>query len=512
MVSQDPAPGTQVEKGTAVNLRVGAEKAAPETVEVPDLAGKLLIAAKVALSGAGLKTGEVTEAPGEGEPGKVVSQDPAPGTQVEKGTAVDLRVGAEKPPEKTLVKVPSLEGLRLTEARAKLRSAGLSLGRVQSVVGEGEPGRIFSQDPPAGSDVDRGVAVSVKVGERAAPRKVSVPGLKGLSREEAEAKLEQAGLRVGEVTQRIFAGKGGQVLEQSIQAGRNMEEGTAVDLVIAREPEGEVAVVPDLKGMLLLDASRKLEALGLTLSDRIESRVDNRVPPGSVIGQEPEAGVQLERGSEVRVTIAKKGAITYEVPAVTGKPREEAERLLKDKGFGVGSVASRPVTDEAQAGVVLAQDPAGGTKVKERGSVNLVLGKKAEETVLVPGLKGLPRARAETVLLDAGLMVGTVKESFRTDEETGTVLEQDPEAGTRVRSGTAVNLTVARKAGDLVKVPVILLMTLDEARRALEEVGLALGVVEEGKTYMKEIVVRQEPYPNKRVPKGTAVDVIVTTR
>ncbi|MEU0740140.1 Stk1 family PASTA domain-containing Ser/Thr kinase [Streptomyces sp. NPDC006134] len=88
VISTTPQAGQQVDKGSPVQIVIGKAKAA-EQVQVPgNLGGMSLKDARKALQDAGLQVGNV--APSQDENALVVTSDPAPGTPVDKGTAVNL--------------------------------------------------------------------------------------------------------------------------------------------------------------------------------------------------------------------------------------------------------------------------------------------------------------------------------------------------------------------------------------------------------------------------------------
>ncbi|MHC4598132.1 MAG: PASTA domain-containing protein [Planctomycetota bacterium] len=507
---QKPMAGLKVAKGSGVALQVGGEAKKPEKPKMPNLIGKTLEDAREEIQALGLKVGKVTPRPGRGEPGRVIGQKPLAGSAVDPGAVVDLDVGEEMDVPK--VRVPDLSGLTVDEAKSRLLASGLEFGRMKSVPGKGELGKVLAQKPAAGEEVKRGTLVSVEVGAPARVQRVATPGLKGLTLEEAKARLKQLGLVPGKITREIFSGKAGMILSQNPPAGRNVKVGSSIDLVVAREPVGELAEVPDLKGLKLSEAARKLSAIGLKVAENIENRVDNTVEPGQVLDQKPAAGKKVERGTEIHLVIAKQGEVLYTVPDVVGKPQAEAEEILRREGFGIGEVTSAPAPGRTELGTVLSQKPAAGEKTKTRVSVALVVAVKPETVAKVPGLVGLARARAEELLKEAGLALGNVTTEERENEAVGTVLRQTPEAGLEVPPGTKVDLVVAEEPADMVKVPIILRLSLEDAQKALEKAGLRLGTVTQGKRFMKEIVVRQFPYPNKKVRKGTKVDVTVTKR
>jgi serine/threonine-protein kinase len=96
--------------------------------------------------------------------------------------------------------------------------------------------------------------------------------------------------------------------------------------------------------------------------------------------------------------------------------------------------------------------------------------------VPVPNVVGETRRQAETILEDAGLVVGDVIQApapaDQPDLEPGTVTEQDPPADEEVEEGTEVTLTVVAEP-DQIEVPAIPAnSTVEEATAALIDAGL----------------------------------------
>ena len=114
-------------------------------------------------------------------------------------------------------------------------------------------------------------------------------------------------------------------------------------------------------------AEKKLDDAGLKLAASPKEKVDPKAPPGSVIGQTPEAGKTAEKGEEVAVLIAVgDGKIT--VPKVVGMNLADAEAALRDKGLTVGKTAPTPPDPE---GTIESQIPAEKEVVKEGAPVDI---------------------------------------------------------------------------------------------------------------------------------------------
>jgi subtilisin family serine protease len=90
VISQNPAPGTDVLVSSAVDLVVSL---GPALVTVPDVVGETQALAEATINATNLTVGTVSNANSDTAPaGDVISQNPAPGTDVLVGSAVDLVV------------------------------------------------------------------------------------------------------------------------------------------------------------------------------------------------------------------------------------------------------------------------------------------------------------------------------------------------------------------------------------------------------------------------------------
>jgi serine/threonine-protein kinase len=140
----------------------------------------------------------------------------------------------------------------------------------------------------------------------------------------------------------------------------------------------------------------------------------------------------------------------------------------------------------------------------------LLLSPSATPVVEVPSLDGLTVERAEDRLSDAGLKLG--REDFETsDRPKDTIIEQSPRGGERIEEGSSVDVVVS--AGkEQVQVPDLVdYRSIDDARSALNDVGLALGrVTEEDSEEPEQTVLRQDPPAYENVDSGSAVDIWIS--
>ena len=135
------------------------------------------------------------------------------------------------------VEVPSLEGLTQEEAQEQLDESDLSLGEAGEVPSDSAAeGTVIEQDPQAGASVDPETSVNVTLSS--GPERVSVPDLAGLGIAEAERALAEADLKLGrqdEAPSEVVPI--GTVIEQDPVGGTEVQEGTAVDIVVSTGPQ-----------------------------------------------------------------------------------------------------------------------------------------------------------------------------------------------------------------------------------------------------------------------------------
>jgi len=104
-------------------------------------------------------------------------------------------------------------------------------------------------------------------------------------------------------------------------------------------------------------------------------------------------------------------------------------------------VTSEESNDPANS--ILAQSPAAGTQINRGSSVDVKVA-QAIETVSVPNIVQHEEADAINILEGVGLQLGAVDEKM-SDAATGSVLSQNPDAGTRVLTGSVVDVTLSQQ-------------------------------------------------------------------
>ncbi|MGB8021464.1 MAG: Stk1 family PASTA domain-containing Ser/Thr kinase [Candidatus Nanopelagicales bacterium] len=201
---------------------------------------------------------------------------------------------------------------------------------------------------------------------------IAVPTLTGMTVDEARARLEAEGLKLGDETYRSSDSPENTITAQSPTAGERLREGGSVDVEVSAGKEQ--VQVPDLIDFRSIDDVRTaLTEAGLTLGKVIEE--DSEEPEETVLKQDPGANEMADAGSAVSIWVSN-AKVT--VPDVVGRTDSQARTELFNKGFEVDYAA--PVESDAKAGTVVAQSPEGGTSAKKGALVTLTLAKEASAT------------------------------------------------------------------------------------------------------------------------------------
>ncbi len=158
VVATRPAAGQSVDKGTTVTLVISSGKA---RVKVPDVTGRNDQDARDELETLGFTVSVKKVEDAEKDPGTVLSQDPAGGATLAKGSTVTLTV-AKEPPK---VDVPDVTGHTEKFARDALKRAGFEVNVTDGdAPTPDDDGMVLSQDPAGGGQEKKGATVTITVG------------------------------------------------------------------------------------------------------------------------------------------------------------------------------------------------------------------------------------------------------------------------------------------------------------------------------------------------------------
>ena len=229
-------------------------------------------------------------------------------------------------------------------------------------------GDVFDQSPDGGVRIDKGGVVDITVST--GPPKVEVPNVKGRTRDDAIAALVSAKLtpKVREVFNKAEPGT---VIAQAPVGGELVTQGTTVQINVSQGLEP--LEVPNVIGQQYDNAAGQVQGQGFAVARR---DVDSSQPKDTVIDQQPKGGSDLARGGTVILYVSK-GPKESTIPDVTSQDEDAATQALEQSGFTV-DVVDQETFDPNQDGIVLSQDPPGGTKAKPGSTVTIIVGRFVE--------------------------------------------------------------------------------------------------------------------------------------
>ncbi len=266
-----------------------------------------------------------------------------------------------------LVQVPNVVGQQEADAIAALKQLELIPLVIKTASTNAPAGQVTAQHPGSGESVPAGTTVEIDVSS--GPDAVAVPNVAGLSLADATSKLEAEKLVVHLDTDSSDTVAEGIVISQSPSAGVSVKPGTTIGLVISSGKKQ--GTVPNLVGMDLTNAQNTLTMSGLVLGS--QSQANDAATAGQVIAQDPAAGTSVAQGAAVNVVISK-GPATAAVPSVVNTARGTAEAQITTAGFAV-SAQEIAVSDPAQDGIVISQNPASGSVRPLGWTVSIVVGR-----------------------------------------------------------------------------------------------------------------------------------------
>ncbi len=206
-----------------------------------------------------------------------------------------------------------------------------------------------------------------------------------------------------------------------------------------QNPEVEV---PDVVGRSQVEGQRLLSNAGLVLKVAGE-KYDDTAPAGTILSQSPLGGERAKSGRDVWVTISK-GPDYAKVPDVRGKIFPlEVDVEFENAGVTRGDVefVYHPSIPKDR---VISQSVPGGLDVAKGTVIDLRVSQGAEPTTTtVPTLTGLNVDVVEETLSEALLDLGVVLYQETPGVPKGTVISQDPPAGTEVPLLSKVNVIAA---------------------------------------------------------------------
>ena len=300
-----------------------------------------------------------------------------------------FRIGPESPNEtEDMVEVPNVVGMTEGDAKETLNDEGLGfkvVSREESK--EYEKGRVSEQKTEAGEEVAKNTTIEVVVSSGLVGDSITVPDVSGMTEDEAQSALENAGFRniSSEFTYHDSV-PSGQVIGTTPEANAEATEDTEIVIQVSKGAERKT--VPNVVGQKDADAQNAIKSAGLSVGT-VTYEYSDSVAQGIVISQSVDGGKKVSAGTTVDLVISNgpEPAAKVNVPPVTGTSESNARQLIQNAGLSVGTVTYQHSSSVA-AGYVISCSPGVGSSVDEGTSVSLVVSTGPEQTNPDPGTGG----------------------------------------------------------------------------------------------------------------------------
>jgi len=268
---------------------------------------------------------------------------------------------------------------------------------------------------------------------------IEVPDLTGMTLEEAEYAITDVGFKPGTTSEKNSNSPQGMVIDQMPSACSLAIPGAAIDITISKIIYVEM---PNIVGLDIDSGEEVLINSQLEVGEITDQ--PSKSTSGTILNQSIEAGTNTLIGTPVDIVIAARE--TVEVPGLIGKKLDMAKYLIRSAKLKPGNIVKQVSTKKADT--VLEQDPPAGTAVLEGECVDLVI--SIIEALKVPDVTGKLINEARTILENKELRIGRIIKRTST-LGTGTVLDQNPKAGTEVDAGITLDLIVANQDIEMIE-------------------------------------------------------------
>ena len=200
-------------------------------------------------------------------------------------------------------------------------------------------------------------------------------------------------------------------------------------------------VLADYSGMTQDEVNAQPQVSSGQITVNWEQSYSNDYAAGYVYKQSPVAGHTVREGQSVTLTVSL-GIQSVTVPDVTNYLQADAEQQLKN--LGVSVLVTQAVEPTVASGSVIRTDPAAGSQVAAGSTVVVYVSRpQVSTTAKVPSLVGLSSVNdARTLLVQNKLGLGSTTEQY-SDKPAGTIIAQNPAAGSTVKVNSRVSVTVS---------------------------------------------------------------------
>ncbi|RJQ73243.1 Stk1 family PASTA domain-containing Ser/Thr kinase [Pseudonocardiaceae bacterium YIM PH 21723] len=280
------------------------------------------------------------------------------------------------------IRVPAVVGVEVQQAKNQLTNAGFKVtdnSVVATSANDKEIGKVTKTDPPGGEQAAKGTTVTVTW--KKSPDKVTVPNLKGMTKDDATKALSDNGLTVGQTlfTEVEDSNQVDKVQKQNPNADTQVSNGTAVDITLGKA--SEQLPLPDVTNQTEEQAKDNLTRAGFL--NVVSQEIDSDKDPGTVVRQDPAGGGTAKAKKNQKITLSVSKSNTITMPTLVNMTQEDARAALAARGWDGTLTVNRSgngTSAQVIQGLVSEQNPKSGTRISKSQPVTITIPNRVDNT------------------------------------------------------------------------------------------------------------------------------------
>ena len=297
----------------------------PNQVQIPDLVNDNIEDARKELDSLNLKYEITEEYNSEKEAGIIISQDPKYQDNYKINDTEVMKLVVSKGSEMTTV--PKVVGETEEDATTMIKNAKLNIEVNEEKSEKVEEGIIIRQEPSANEEVEAGSTVKVYVSIGRGIKQVEMVNVVGQDESTAKKALEDLGFKV-KINYNETSTDNGKVIKQSIDEGKEVDEGTTVTLTVNKViATKSVTVSINIKKITNYTPSDDENTTDSNESNTVNIRVND----------ERRTGISKNTSNYNNITLSGKEGETKEIKVVISDSKTGEEIYSSTKNFTFGS-------------------------------------------------------------------------------------------------------------------------------------------------------------------------------
>lgn len=270
--------------------------------------------------------------------------------------------------DKDTVKVPDIVGMTEEEATKALKDKKLGIKVDSREDSEKyEEGTVSEQKTKVGTKVKKHSTVHVVVSSALIGKEIIVPDVSGMSEDEAQEKLTDAGFKTTPEFQYDDNVAEGNVISTTPAANSKAAKDTQIKMIVSKGAQKKT--VPDVRGKSEADARSEIQAAGLTVGST-STQHDDSVAKGNVISQSVTPGKKVSAGTAVNLVLSS-GSDKVSIQNFAGKDEEELLSWASQNGLNA-SKQKDEYSSNYEEGTIISMSPASGS-VSKGSTITYVL-------------------------------------------------------------------------------------------------------------------------------------------